>query len=78
MVAQGEHLPVHLGSMPLSVSRAMEAVDIGPGDAVILNDPFQGGTHLPDLTIISGVFEPGSTRPHFYVANRAHHADVGG
>lgn len=77
-VAMGDHMPVHLGAMPLSVRHAMEAFRIGPGDVVILNDPFRGGTHLPDITAVSGVFLPGRERPEFYVANRAHHADVGG
>ncbi len=77
-VAMGDHMPVHLGAMPLSVKFAMEAFSIGPGDVVILNDPFRGGTHLPDITAVSGVFLPGGGRPAFYVANRAHHADVGG
>jgi N-methylhydantoinase B len=74
-------MPVHLGSMALSVEAAIEAVDLGPGDVVALNDPFAGGTHLPDITLVEGVFlEParGRLRPVFYVANRAHHSDVGG
>jgi N-methylhydantoinase B len=78
MVAQAAHLPVHLGSAPLSVAAAREAVEMQPGDAVLLNDPFKGGTHLPDLTLVSPVFLGGSKRPDFYCANRAHHADVGG
>ncbi len=78
MVAQAAHIAVHLGSMPLSVKSAIEAVAMGPGDAVILNDPFAGGTHLPDLTMVSPVFPPGASAPLFYVANRAHHADIGG
>jgi len=76
-VAMGDHMPVHLGAMPLSVRHAIDALHIGPGDAAIVNDPFQGGTHLPDITAVSGVFL-GDRRPDFYVANRAHHADVGG
>jgi N-methylhydantoinase B/oxoprolinase/acetone carboxylase alpha subunit len=76
-VAMGDHMPVHLGAMPLSVRHAMQAFDLQPGDVAILNDPFRGGTHLPDITAVSGVFLNG-TRPAFYVANRAHHADVGG
>ena len=78
MIAQAAHLPVHLGSAPLSVAAARAAVDMEPGDAVLLNDPFTGGTHLPDLTLVSPVFLSGSKRPDFYCANRAHHADVGG
>ncbi len=76
-VAMGDHMPVHLGAMPLSVRHAIEALRIGPGDVAIVNDPFRGGTHLPDITAVSGVFLDGR-RPAFYVANRAHHADVGG
>jgi N-methylhydantoinase B len=56
MVAQGDHMPVHLGSMPLSVKAAVENRDIGPGDVVILNDLYKGGTHLSDITMVSGVF----------------------
>ncbi len=92
-IAQGDHMPVHLGAMPLSVRAAIDAVDMEPGDIVMLNDPFQGGTHLPDITLVSPVFLGGATggaeatpyvrhrrigRPAFYVANRAHHSDVGG
>src|SRR5579883_717651 len=77
-VAMGDHMPVHLGAMPLSVRYAMEAFDLGPGDVAILNDPFRGGTHLPDITAVSAVFVPRSRKPAFFVANRAHHADVGG
>ena len=77
-IAQGDHMPVHLGAMPLSVRAAIDAVDMEPGDIVMLNDPFQGGTHLPDITLVSAV-GMGSVRPPlFYVANRAHHSDVGG
>ncbi|MGV3523011.1 MAG: hydantoinase B/oxoprolinase family protein [Candidatus Sericytochromatia bacterium] len=77
-VAQAEHLPVHLGSMPLSVQAALATLELQPGDSVLVNDPFAGGTHLPDITMIDPVFVPGQARPVFYVANRAHHADVGG
>lgn len=77
-VAQAEHLPVHLGSMPMSVQAALERLSLEPGDSVLLNDPFAGGTHLPDITMVDPVFVPGHDRPAFYVANRAHHADVGG
>src|SRR3954468_12265891 len=76
MVSQGDHMPVHLGSMPLSVKAAIENRKIGRGDMVILNDPYAGGTHLPDITLVSGVFERKELR--FYVACRAHHSDVGG
>ncbi len=74
--AQGSHIPVHLGAMPLSVQAALRAVHFEDGDLVVLNDPYRGGTHLPDITCISPVFiDKGLT---FFVANRAHHADVGG
>lgn len=76
-IAQAAHIPVHLGSMPLSVKSAVAHHEFKKGDVVILNDPFQGGTHLPDITLVEGVFL-GGTRPAFYVANRAHHADIGG
>jgi N-methylhydantoinase B len=76
MVSQGDHMPVHLGSMPLSVKAAIENRKIGPGDMVVLNDPYAGGTHLPDITLVSSVFDGKVLR--FYVASRAHHSDVGG
>jgi N-methylhydantoinase B len=106
VIAQGDHMPVHLGSMPMAVASALGAIALQPGDVVALNDPFAGGTHLPDVTLISGVFgqvtgnrgkgEGGKGNkskaassqfppspfplfpPVFYVANRAHHADIGG
>jgi len=77
MIAQAAHIPVHLGSMPMSVKSAIEHVAMEDGDMVILNDPFKGGTHLPDITVVAPVFA-GEEFPSFYVANRAHHADVGG
>jgi len=80
-VAMGDHMPVHLGAMPLSVRAAMDAFDLEEGDVALVNDPFRGGTHLPDITAVAPVFTRGRTsrrRPAFYVANRAHHADVGG
>jgi N-methylhydantoinase B/oxoprolinase/acetone carboxylase alpha subunit len=77
-VAMGDHMPVHLGAMPLSVRYAMKAYRLGPGDVAILNDPFAGGTHLPDITAVSAVYVEGVEAPAFYVANRAHHADIGG
>jgi N-methylhydantoinase B len=106
VIAQGDHMPVHLGSMPMAVAAALRAVEIGPGDVVALNDPFAGGTHLPDVTLVMGVFgEKAEGKKQkaegrrqkaadkktssaycllptanclFYVANRAHHADIGG
>ncbi|HTD54168.1 MAG TPA: hydantoinase B/oxoprolinase family protein [Silvibacterium sp.] len=82
VIAMGDHMPVHLGSMPMSVQAAVDAIAFAPGDIAILNDPYAGGTHLPDITMVLPVFLPRadsvSERPAFYVANRAHHADVGG
>jgi N-methylhydantoinase B len=75
MVMQAEHIPVHLGAMPAAVAAVLEE-DHEPGDAWILNDPYRGGTHLPDITVISPVFA-GSDLTGFS-ASRAHHADVGG
>ncbi len=78
-IAQGDHLPVHLGAMPLSVRAAIDHVRMEPGDTVILNDPFRGGTHLPDITLVTPVFLKATDKtPAFFVANRAHHSDVGG
>lgn len=77
MIAQAAHIPVHLGSMPMSVKSAIENEELKDKDMVILNDPFKGGTHLPDITIVAPVFA-GKDHASFYVANRAHHADVGG
>ncbi len=78
LVAQAAHIPVHLGSMPRAVEAALALAPFKPGDVVLLNDPFDGGTHLPDLTLVSPVFLAGRRVPSFYVASRAHHADVGG
>ncbi len=108
IIAQGDHMPVHLGSMPMSVKAAIETCQMLPGDVVVLNDPYAGGTHLPDVTMVAPVFAdtvgkrergkegkrehldafpvpqslnpttPQSPRPIFFVANRAHHADIGG
>ncbi len=75
-LAQGSHIPVHLGAMPLSVQAALGAVTFEKGDLVILNDPYRGGTHLPDITCISPIFLGGKLS--YFVANRAHHSDVGG
>ena len=98
VIAMGDHMPVHLGSMPMSVAAAIDQCELEPGDVVMLNDPFRGGTHLPDITMVMPVHlshsgikrgdgarpRPGGaqprhhTTPDFYVASRAHHADVGG
>ena len=78
VIAMGDHMPVHLGSMPMSVQAAVSAIEFAPGDIAILNDPFFGGTHLPDITMVLPVFLPGTDRAAFFISNRAHHADVGG
>ena len=114
VIAMGDHMPVHLGSMPMSVRAAMDSLQLAPGDVAMLNDPFRGGTHLPDITLVAPVFiadrpqhrgaigrverarveqafrpalrigkrnralAPAVTKPDFFVASRAHHADVGG
>jgi N-methylhydantoinase B/oxoprolinase/acetone carboxylase alpha subunit len=78
LVAQAAHIPVHLGSTPLSVRAAIAHAPMAPGDVVVLNDPFAGGTHLPDVTVVAPVYRRGARRPFAYVANRAHHADIGG
>ena len=82
MVSQAAHIPVHLGSIPLCVEACREELELGPGDTAILNDPFRGGTHLPDVTLVTPVFlsrrAEERRQADFYCANRAHHADVGG
>ena len=78
VIAMGDHMPVHLGSMPMSVQSAINKLTLTNGDIAILNDPYFGGTHLPDITMVMPVFTSSSTAPTFYVATRAHHADVGG
>jgi N-methylhydantoinase B len=85
VIAMGDHMPVHLGSMPMSVRAAIARFKLEPGDVAMLNDPFCGGTHLPDITLVAPVYVTARgrvarahTKPDFYVASRAHHADVGG
>jgi N-methylhydantoinase B len=86
VIAIGDHMPVHLGSMPMSVRAAINQFALDPGDVAMLNDPFRGGTHLPDITLVAPVYvlpkragpRVKRRRPDFYVASRAHHADVGG
>jgi N-methylhydantoinase B len=83
VLAMGDHMPVHLGSMPMSVAAAIADQQLNPGDIVVLNDPYAGGTHLPDLTMVMPVYigtthKRAPIKPAFYVANRAHHADIGG
>jgi len=77
-VALGDHMPVHLGAMPMSVEAALSELGaLRPGDVACLNDPFEGGTHLPDITLMAAVHAPDGTLLG-YVASRAHHSDVGG
>ena len=81
MIAQAAHIPVHLGSTPMSVEAVLQvfpAAEMKEGDCFVLNDPFAGGTHLPDITVVAPCLLPGESTPRFFVANRAHHADVGG
>ncbi len=80
LVANGPHVPVHLGSMDHSVKVVIEehSHELSPGDAWLLNDPYHGGTHLPDLTLITPVFIGTEKTLAFFVASRGHHADVGG
>ena len=77
LCAQAAHIPVHLGSMAFAMAGIVKGLEWAPGDMIILNDPFKGGTHLPDITLVAPVFT-GKKKPSFFVANRAHHADVGG
>ena len=78
-IAMGDHMPAHLGAMPQAVSETLRSQTLEPGDIVVLNDPFRGGTHLPDITSVSGVFlEQSPDEPAYYLATRAHHSDVGG
>src|SRR3954465_2066409 len=77
LLAQAAHIPVHLGSMPESVAAVLRALGkLEDGDVAIVNDPFAGGTHLPDITIVTPIHHAGALVG--YAANRAHHADVGG
>ena len=76
-VALGDHMPVHLGSMPAAVQRVLEILPPRGGEMVAVNDPFSGGTHLPDLTLVTA-YPASRARPRFYLANRAHHSDIGG
>ncbi len=78
MVSQAAHIPVHLGSMPLSVKSVLKECPVSRGAMAVVNDPFRGGTHLPDVTVVAPVFCGDGEEADFYVANRAHHADMGG
>jgi len=76
LLAQAEHIPVHLGAMPQTVLAVLERIELSPGDLVVLNDPFLGGTHLPDISMVSPVYSDGHIVA--LLASRAHHSDVGG
>ncbi|MGP1396783.1 MAG: hydantoinase B/oxoprolinase family protein [Inquilinaceae bacterium] len=80
LVANAPHMPVHLGSMGVSVRHVLaeRAGRLKPGDVVMLNDPYHGGTHLPDVTLVTPVFDDGGATLLFFVASRGHHADIGG
>jgi N-methylhydantoinase B len=92
VIAMGDHMPVHLGSMPMSVRAVVDRLQLEPGDMAMLNDPYCGGTHLPDITLVAPFYFSNAPRargktkvptragesPAFFVASRAHHADVGG
>ncbi|WP_373546074.1 hydantoinase B/oxoprolinase family protein [Chamaesiphon sp.] len=80
LIANAPHIPVHLGSMSASITSLIRAQGdtIAPGDVYISNNPYNGGTHLPDITAITPIFIAGSSTPAFYVASRGHHADIGG
>jgi N-methylhydantoinase B len=78
LLAQAAHIPVHLGSAGDAVAAVRASLVLGPGDVAILNDPYAGGTHLPDVTMVRPVFLGRGREPEWYVVNRAHHADIGG
>ncbi|NUN60884.1 MAG: hydantoinase B/oxoprolinase family protein, partial [Burkholderiaceae bacterium] len=87
LIANAPHMPVHLGSMGESIQTVIRQAEadlqsgagtMRPGDVYVLNDPYHGGTHLPDITVITPVYVDGADRPTFYVGSRGHHADVGG
>jgi 5-oxoprolinase (ATP-hydrolysing) len=78
LIANAPHIPVHLGSMGDSVQSILRAKKLAPGDAYLLNTPYNGGTHLPDLTVVTPVFDAHGRKLRYFVASRAHHADIGG
>ncbi|MFK0295656.1 hydantoinase B/oxoprolinase family protein [Streptomyces sp. NPDC090442] len=80
LIANAPHIPVHLGSMGESIKEVLRrrGDDLRPGDAYAVNDPYHGGTHLPDVTVITPVFDAGGGKPLFLVASRGHHAEIGG
>jgi len=78
LIAQAAHIPVHLGSTHRSVEAVLKKIKLQEGDIAIVNDPFHGGTHLPDITLVAPLYWENKYQPKFYIANRAHHSDVGG
>ncbi len=78
LIANAPHIPVHLGSMSDSVQSIMRSRQLAPGDAYLTNTPYNGGTHLPDLTVVTPVFDKAGKDIRYFVASRAHHADIGG
>jgi 5-oxoprolinase (ATP-hydrolysing) len=78
LIANAPHIPVHLGSMGDSVQSILRSKTLAPGDAYLLNSPYDGGSHLPDLTVVTPVFDARGRRVRYFVASRAHHADIGG
>jgi 5-oxoprolinase (ATP-hydrolysing) len=80
LIANAPHMPVHLGSMGQSIKEVIHVnqASMKPGDVYVLNDPYHGGTHLPDITVITPIYEDDATKPIFYVGSRGHHADIGG
>ncbi|MCP5433267.1 MAG: hydantoinase B/oxoprolinase family protein [Alphaproteobacteria bacterium] len=80
LVANAPHIPVHLGSMGAAVAAVREATraSLRPGDVYATNDPYRGGTHLPDITVVMPVYPPAEDKPAFWIAARGHHADIGG
>src|SRR5258708_16738 len=78
VIAMGDHMPVHLGAMPMSVKAVVDSMTLEEGDVAILNDPYAGGTHLPDITLVLPIFIGGGSKPAVYSTSRAHHTDVRG
>jgi 5-oxoprolinase (ATP-hydrolysing) len=78
LVTSAPHIPVHLGALGLCVRTVRERIEMAPGDTIVTNHPAAGGSHLPDVTLITPVFAEGAGEPLAYIANRAHHAEIGG
>jgi len=78
LISSAPHIPVHLGALGMCVRMVRERIEMRPGDAIVTNHPAVGGSHLPDVTVITPVFAPGESNPLAYLANRAHHAEIGG